>query len=92
MYKLFVVYPILPEFPFASLAFTVPSPYLDFIVEIQEQSWESYRVGYSGRALKVLIPSRGLVLSFVDPGTEVLKCAAEFIRLSHPETDANHDV
>jgi len=54
---------------------------LDFIVEIQEQSWESYRVVHSGRALKVLIPSRGLVLSFVDPGTEVLKCAAEFIGL-----------
>lgn len=59
-------------------------------MEIKEQSWESYKVGHSG-PLKVLIPSGGLALSSVGPGTEVLKCA-EFIRLSDPETHANHDV
>lgn len=37
-------------------------------------------------------PFKGTGPQLCGSRTEVLKCAAEFIRLSHPETDANHDV
>lgn len=51
--------PILTEFPFTPVALIVPSLYLELIVEIKEQSWESSGVGHSGRASQDISPFRG---------------------------------